>query len=223
MLSGRSRRPPPENRSTAEHTDLLDALGDNRLLEIVVVDGGIQVLLCENGKVRRFAAGSAAEAAAELEHARAALRRLAYPATSRPASEATLTRLESCGTRLQQMLLGGAARHLDGAPAIIVPPASLHGVPWPVLPDLSTCAFTVAPSARVWLRAHRTARRTSGAVVLVSGPGLRTGGGELPEIAAMYRGATLLEGRQATASRVLGALDGSWLAHVAATRHVPRG
>jgi len=196
--------------------DLLEALGDNQLLEIVVVDGGIHVLLCASGRVRRFAAGSADEAAAELEHARAALRRLAYPAASHPASEATLARLATSGARLQRILLGAAVPHLDGSPVVVIPPASLHGVPWPVLPALNGCALSIAPSARVWLRAHRTPRPASGQVVLVRGPGLDSGGGELSEIAAMYPGATLLEHAQATATRVLRALDGSRLAHVAA-------
>src|SRR5205823_11338773 len=59
-------------------SDLLRELGDNRLLELVDVDGELHVLVCGGGRVRRFAAGRTEEAAREGEFARFGLTRLAY-------------------------------------------------------------------------------------------------------------------------------------------------
>jgi CHAT domain-containing protein len=76
----------------------------------------------------------------------------------------------------------------------------------------------VAPSASFWLRARRTSRETKGAVVLVNGPGLESEGAEVPLLADQYADdeLTLLGGGAATAPRVLAALDGARLAHIAA-------
>ena len=74
----------------------------------------------------------------------------------------------------------------------------------------------MTPSATLWLRARRTPPPQRRTVVLVAGPGLVTGGAEVPVLAARHAGATTLTGRSATADRVLAALDGAWLAHIAA-------
>ncbi|MYS56672.1 hypothetical protein GTW46_42610, partial [Streptomyces sp. SID6013] len=59
---------------------LLRRLGDEvRLVELAVLDGRVHVLLCGQGRVRRFEAGLLAEAEAEAEHVQAGLRRLAHP------------------------------------------------------------------------------------------------------------------------------------------------
>ena len=133
--------------------DLLAELGDGQLAEVIEVDGGLHVLLCGRGQVRRFGLDTPAGALREVAHAQSALRRLAYRAAVRP--EQSLALLESAGLRLQELLLGAAARHLDGGSVVMVPPARLHGVPWAILPAFSGAAFTVAPSARAWLRARR--------------------------------------------------------------------
>jgi CHAT domain-containing protein len=53
-------------------------------------------------------------------------------------------------------------------------------------------------------------------VVLARGPGLTTDGAEVPLVAELYEDVTVLSGTEATAGTVLSALDGAWLAHVAA-------
>ena len=194
--------------------DLLAELGDGQLAEVIEVDGGLQVLLCGRGQVRRFGLDNPAGALREVAHAQSALRRLAYHAAARP--EQSLALLESAGRRLQELLLGAAARHLDGGPVVVVPPARLHGVPWSILPAFTGAAFTVAPSARAWLRARAAPVPGPGDVLVVGGPGLSAGPAELAAVSAMYDRATVLQGGQATAARVLDALDGSWLAHIAA-------
>ena len=57
---------------------LLAELGDDRLLELVDIEGELHVLVCGSGKVRRFAAGTAEQAARDVRFARFMLRRLAY-------------------------------------------------------------------------------------------------------------------------------------------------
>ncbi|MGE5830461.1 MAG: CHAT domain-containing protein [Micromonosporaceae bacterium] len=188
-------------------------LAGARLIEIVAVDGDLHVLLCRATGVHRFRAGSITEAAIEVEYARAALRRLAFPGA---ASTGAMSALLDCGSRLERLLLGPAADQLDDMPAVVVPPASLHGVPWPILPVLHDRVLNVAPSARAWLRARQASPSESDRVVLVRGPGLRTNGAEVTTLAAIHDRATVLDRGQATASRVLDALDGSRLAHLAA-------
>ena len=112
---------------------LLDALGDDRLLELVDVDGELHVLVCGDGKVRRFAVGKTELAAREIRFARFVLRRLAYGLSALPPAEvhARLTRM---GETLEQVLLGEAGAHTGDGNVIVVPPGRLHSVPWSLLP-----------------------------------------------------------------------------------------
>ncbi|GGV07608.1 hypothetical protein GCM10010260_51720 [Streptomyces filipinensis] len=190
---------------------LLDRLGEAHLAELAVVDGRVHVLLCGQGRVRRFTGGPLAEAVAEAEHVQAGLRRLAHPG-----AEARLPLVEAAGLRLQELLLGGAAAQLGPGPVVIVPPGALHRVPWALLPALRDRVLSVSPSAGSWLRARETEPPPGGRHVLVRGPGLATGGAEVPELADRYGTATVLEGDAAQVPRVLEHLDGAALAHIAA-------
>ncbi|MEU9586037.1 CHAT domain-containing protein [Streptomyces werraensis] len=191
---------------------LLEELGDGvRLVELAVVDGRVQVLLCGQGRVRRFEAGWLAAAETEAEHVQAGLRRLAHPG-----AQARLPVVEAAGRRLEELLLGPAAAHLGDGPVVIVPPGRLHRVPWALLPSLRDRVVSVSPSAGSWLRARETRPPWGGRKVLVRGPGLATGGAEVTRLADRYDGATVLEHRDASVPRVLAELDGAGLAHIAA-------
>jgi len=74
-------------------------------------------------------------------------------------------------------------------------------------------AVSVSPSARAWLRAHATSPPEGPEIVLVRGPGLGIGA---VEALAAEHGLPILAGRAATAARVLDAIDGARLAHIAA-------
>ncbi|MET9357565.1 CHAT domain-containing protein [Streptomyces sp. NPDC006617] len=164
---------------------LLRRLGDEvRLVELAVLDGRVHVLLCGQGRVRRFEAGLLAEAEREAEHVQAGLRRLAHPG-----AEARLPVLEAAGARLQHLLLGPAAAHLGSGSVVVVPPGRLHRVPWALLPVLRERVLSVSPSASSWLRARDTAPPPGGRQVLVRGPGLASGGAEVPELSERYTGA----------------------------------
>ena len=202
-------------RATFRTADLLDDLGPARLVEIVDIDGDLHVLVCAQGKVRQFAAGHASDAAKAADFARFALRRLArnHPGAD-PASPLAI--LEKAGPALQEALLGKAVRYLGDGPVIIVPTGKLHPIPWSLLPVLQDRVISVAPSATAWMRAHRAPGPDHHHVTLARGPGLASAGAEVPELAKLYDDVTVLEDAGATADKVLSALDGAWLAHIAA-------
>lgn len=194
---------------------LLDELGTDRLAAIVAINGDLHVLTCGAGRVRRTVAGKVTVAARLLETACWLLRRLAYGVTP-DIAERLLARLEVVGSRLQDNLLGEAATQLGDGPVVIVPPGRFHAVPWALLPCLRHRVHSVAPSATAWVNARRAPRPTKNTVVLVRGPGLSSGGGEIPHLAGAYPSARVIENDAATASAVLDAIDGSTLVHLAA-------
>jgi CHAT domain-containing protein len=149
-----------------------------------------------------------------------------YPAAARD-------RLARLGEMLEQVLLGEAADHLGDGDVIVVPPGRLHAVPWGLMPRLRTRAVSVAPSAASWLRARRAVAGqarddaagqarddAAGPVVLVRGPGLASRGAEVPQLAADYAaggpGPVVLGDGSATVARVMSAMDGARLVHIAA-------
>jgi tetratricopeptide (TPR) repeat protein len=194
--------------------ELLGALGPATLVQIVAIDGDLHILVCSGAQVRHVRGGRAEEAATEVGFARFGLRRLAHGRGAGPDGTALAT-LEASGQRLETILLGPAARLLGDGPVVVVPPGRLHAVPWALLPALRDRAVSVAPSARAWLQALAVKPPDRAAPVFVRGPGLGTGS-EIPALAAEYPDATVLGSGTATARRVLGALDGAGLAHIAA-------
>ncbi len=202
-------------RAVIDIAELLDQLGTTLLVEIADVDGVLHVLLCGAGRVRQLTAGRTEDAVRAAEFARFALRRLAH---SRPGDDpdSALAILKAAGPDLQDAILGPAAGYLGDRPVVVVPPGRLHTIPWALLPALSGRAFSVAPSARAWMRAHAASPPSRRQVTLARGPGLVTDGAEVPLVAELYDEVTVLSGGEATAGRVLSALDGAWLAHIAA-------
>jgi tetratricopeptide (TPR) repeat protein len=195
--------------------ELLGELDNARLAEIVDIDGVLHVLVCGAGRVRQFVAGRVADAAQAAAFARFALRRLAR---SRPEDDldSVLAILKAAGPKLQDALLGPAVRHLGDGPLVIVPPGKLHTIPWALIPALRDRIVSVAPSAGAWLRARTAPAPAHRHVTLARGPGLATNGAEVPAVARLYDDVTTLAAGDATAEKVLYALDGAWLAHIAA-------
>src|SRR5205823_12808825 len=177
--------------------ELLDALGPATLVQIVAIDGDLRILVCSGARVRHVRGGRADEAATEVGFARFGLRRLAHGRGAGP-DGAALATLEASGRRLEAILLGPAARLLGSGPVVVVPPGRLHAVPWALLPSLRRRPVSVAPSAAAWLRAVRTEPPRRRDVTLVVGPGLGTGGAEVPLLAQRHPGATVLGNGTAT-------------------------
>jgi tetratricopeptide (TPR) repeat protein len=194
---------------------LLAALGPATLVELVVVDGDLQVLVCGGGTIRHLVAGRADDAAWEVDFARFGLNRMARGGLPEPPEQA-LDALAAGGQRLDALLLGPARDRLGEGPVIVVPPGRLNAVPWAMLPSLRDRVVSVAPSARAWLRASSSGPFGQNKTVLVAGPGLGAASAEVRTLARQYDHATLLADGTATTARVLEAIDGAGLAHIAA-------
>ncbi len=211
----RTRGNAADTRAAISISELIQELGAVQLIEIVNIDGLLYVLTCRDGRVRQVVAGHSDAATRAAGLAGFALRRLAR---ARPGADpaSALAILDSTGPELQDTLLGPAAALLADGPALVVPPSRLHSIPWALLPALRDRVFSVAPSAGAWLRAHTAPPPPGRPVSLARGPGLATDGAEVPLIAPLYPDVSVLSGAEATASRVLAAVDGAWLAHIAA-------
>jgi len=212
-VQARTRRAPGSDAREAAKFDLgalCAELGDRALIELVEVDGVLHVVTVADQRVRLYTAGRVPER--EVQLSRFLLRRLAHNRLH-PGDEAVLARQ---GANLEASLLGPAAADLGDRPVVVVPPGRLQAVPWTLMPSLRDQAVTVAPSALAWLRGHRKRPPAHRRVALVAGPRLATGGAEVEQLHARYPDAVLLGRGSATAERVLAALDGAWLAHIAA-------
>jgi tetratricopeptide (TPR) repeat protein len=186
--------------------EIVAGVGDGCLVELVDVDGTLHVLVVHHGRVRRKVAGTTAEVNELLGPAAMLLRRASR---GRPANTKDL------GQRLQNAILGDAARLIPDGPVTLAPTARLHGLAWPLLPALHDRPFGIVPSAGQWLRAREVRRPTPRRTLLVAGPALESGGAEVPVLARRHPDAVLLDGADATVTAVLEQLDGADLAHLA--------
>jgi CHAT domain-containing protein len=198
---------------------LRESLGDGVLIELIELDGMLHaVTACASG-LRLHTVGAAAEAAREVAFARSHLQRMA---TRRRVPDEAGQLLDQAGALLEKALLGPAASDLGTAglgtagPVVIVPSGRLHAIPWGLLPSLRDRAFSVSPSATAWLRARSAPAPGQRRVTLARGPGLPHADAEIKSLGELYPQAVTLAGDSATTERVLAALDGSWLAHIAA-------
>lgn len=193
-------------RSGVDVGRLVDEVGDATFVELFEVDGRLRVIVVSGRRVRSHDVGTAADAAQAVASARFVLRQAAR---GRP------VRLADAGTQLQTALLGPAVAHLGSGPVVVSPTAGLHATPWGLLPALAGVPVTVVPTASAWLRARGSRARRRGRV-LVAGPGLESGGAEVPLVAARHPDAVVLTDGSATVEESLRAMDGAELVHVAA-------
>ena len=185
---------------------LVDEVGDATFVELLEVAGRLRSIVVTGGRVRAFDVGSAADAAAAVDSARFVLRQAAR---GRP------VRLDDLGARLQGALLGPAVAAFGQGSVVVSPTAALHATPWGLLPALAGVPMTVVPTASAWLRARGSRARRTGRVLVV-GPGLASGGAEVPLVAADHPDAVVLSNGSATVEGCLSAMDGAALVHVAA-------
>lgn len=199
---------------TAQQLDvdkLLAALAedDTVLVELTEIDGQLHALVAGHGRVRRLDVGDAAAAASAVDFALFSLR---------GAARGRRSQLDLAGVRLQRALLGSALDHVGEARVVVSGTSALQGVPWGLVPGVADRPVTSTPSARLWLRARQASAEAERRVMLV-GPGLASGGAEVPAVAAQDPSAEVLDGDDATVEASLAALDGAALAHVAAHGH----
>ena len=212
-VQARTRRSPGSRVQEAEGFDLdtlFGELGGSSLIELVEVDGVLHVITVADRRVRLHTVGDVPED--EIRMNRFLLRRLAR-SPSRIGDDQSLAYR---GAQLESSLLGSAAAELGDGPVVIIPPGRLQAVPWTLMPSLHDRAVTVAPSALTWARARHKRPPADRRVALVVGPGLVTEGAEVAQLHSRYPESVMLGNGSATAEQVLGALDGAWLAHIAA-------
>ena len=212
-VQARTRRLPGSHKPGEGGFDLdglFDELGPNTLIELVTVDSVLHAVVVAGRRVRLHTVGSVPER--EVQMNRFVLRRITR-GRPQPGDELAL---KHRGAALEVSLLGDAAAELGDGPVVVIPPGRLRAVPWTLMPSLRDRVVTVAPSASTWLRARGMRPPSPRRVALITGPGLATKGAEVEPLRSRYPGAVVLGHGTATADRVLTALDGAWLAHIAA-------
>ncbi|MDR7302317.1 CHAT domain-containing protein [Haloactinomyces albus] len=187
------------------------------LVSYFVHDGVLRSVSLVDGELRTAAHGSEDAVGADVDRLRWCLGRQAAR-THSPVAAAFAEGARHAAEGLERQLLAPVLPELRrGRALVIVPTGRLHALPWAALPGCRGRSVTVAPSLRCWLRAAEEAR--SGArsrrQVWVAGPGLEHAGREARTLRAMS-GGELLTGGNATAERVLGAMDGARIVHIAA-------
>jgi CHAT domain-containing protein len=95
----------------------------------------------------------------------------------------------------------------------------LHALPWGMLPSLRGRPVVVAPSLAAWRELARRRRSQRSKAAFIAGPDLPHATGEVRSIARLYDDPVVLTGKAATVARVLAAIDGASLAHVACHGH----
>jgi CHAT domain-containing protein len=192
---------------------LSEALGASTLIEYFTAKGGslgAVVVTPRGSSIHQL--GSVSDVAPMTDMARFDLHRLAGGQGSAMSLDAAMAGLTDTGARLGDALI--APLPIDGCDIVIVPTGSLHGVPWGVIPALTARPVTIATSASAWLQRRQADRRVDGAV-FAAGPDLPGGRAEV-ELLAKRNGASRLTGRNATARKVLVAIESAGVVHLAA-------
>src|SRR5262249_34392525 len=148
-------------------------LAGSALVQYVEFDDTLWAVVLTQRRCRVVAIGDAAPVRREIQLLRFGLRRLAMSHAPRTLSIRSARRgAARSAAQLSDLLI----RPLPGAVVsrrlVIIPPASLHSLPWAALPTLADVPVTVAPSATIWHRCMRTPAGDGGPVVLCAGPGL---------------------------------------------------
>ena len=198
---------------------LTAALAGRVLVEYVESGDDLYAVVIGAGRPALRALGPVRPVAAELDSLRFAWRRLLTGHGSAASLRAAADLTAHAAGRLDDALLAPLGSLPGGCPLVLVPPGSLRSLPWPMLSGCAGRPVTVAPSAASWLAARTRAAPGQPAgrrVVLVAGPGLEAAAGEIEALSAVYPGAQVLTGGEATVGAALRALDGADVAHVAA-------
>ncbi len=198
---------------------LTAALGGRVLVEYFLIDSRLHAIVVRDGRFRLVPLAPYADVLREADSLRFSMHRLARHHGSPASLAAADAMTRHAAATLGELLLAPLGTAIAGRELVIVPTMALHSLPWAVLPALSGCAVSIAPSATVWLNAQSRPRRRAGGTLLVTGPDLKHAVPELRALRGTYPEATVLTGRNATAERVRTALDGARLAHLACHGH----
>jgi tetratricopeptide (TPR) repeat protein len=192
---------------------------DTVVVSLYEVGGDVRVVLA-GGDGLKHVRLMPLEAAAELERRLGAdLDALGKPFRLPPRLQMSVEgSLRRNASALAEGIWDPIADYVGDRQVVIVPHSRLAWVPWPLLPQLRGRPVTVSPSAEAWWRAvHRSA--ATGPALVAAGPALSRAGGEIETIASLYPGAQLIRADESDPEKVLKALDGASVAHIAAHGH----
>ncbi|MGW6448851.1 CHAT domain-containing protein [Lentzea sp. NPDC055074] len=196
--------------------EVIAELGDRAMVSFVVSGGGMVAVVIAGGQVRMVRLGAAKEALESAQKLHFDLNALAPDYLPQPLAQVIGASARRQADVLDAMLIKPLVHLIGERELVVVPTGTLYAVPWGVIPSLHGRPVVTAPSATAWLAAAQSERPRTDKVVLVRGPSLQFGNGELDRLVAHHEKATVLSGDDATAAEVLAHLDGADLVHVAA-------
>ncbi|MCW2810514.1 MAG: hypothetical protein JWP61_972 [Friedmanniella sp.] len=200
--------------SPTRPTDLRAALSDATLVAVFLLRDQLHAVVWEGDRCWVRPLGPVALAQEQARRVLADLNVLALDLIPGPLRGSAARSLRSGLAALDSALL--APLGLGDRPLVLLPTARLAGLPWGQLPSLRGRPVTVAPSARTWLSARSRLPSASTRVVGIAGPGLSRAEAEIAAVTGTWAGAEVLVGADASGERVLHAMDGALLVHVAA-------
>jgi CHAT domain len=195
---------------------LRDQLAGRLLIEYGLLDQAMVAVVVEPRRSRIVSLGPLGPVREQLRALLFALRRLAR---SRPAPQLAAARA-SADMRLRRLteILLQPLGLSGGAELVIVPVPDLQGIPWAALHSGPVC---LAPSATTWMRSALAAQADDPAgadgkdAALVAGPDLPGATAEVEALAGIYPSAACITPPASTADRVVDALAGASLVHLA--------
>jgi tetratricopeptide (TPR) repeat protein len=216
LVEGRTDR----LRAPAEIGEISAELGDAVLLSLFSENGRLFAVSIVDGEAALHLLGPEASAESQAVRLRHLLARQACGVDSR-AAPMFEHGVELAAAELQAQLLAPVLPALKrGRELVVVPTGRLHLLPWAALPACRGNPVTVSPSIRCWLGGAERARAANpaGGKAWIAGPRLDHAEREVRTL--HHRGGgRLLTGSGARTDRVLSALDGARVAHLAAHGH----
>lgn len=203
-------------RPVAGVNEVIAELGQRAMVSYVVSGGEMAAVVVAGGRVSLVRLGDAADALESARKLHFDLNALAPDHLPPPLVQVIGSSAHRQADRLDALLIKPLAHLIGDRELVMVPTGSLYAVPWGVLPSLHGRPVATAPSATAWLAAAQAGRPKTDRVLVVEGPGLLFGHGEVDKLATHHENATVLSGETATAAEVLAHLDGADLVHVAA-------
>jgi tetratricopeptide (TPR) repeat protein len=197
-----------------------DALGEAALVEFFQLDGTLRAVVVVDGRVRLRRLGPVLGLEDLVDRLRFALHRLASRLASPASRAAAIAMLRHAAARLDAALLGPLADLIHDRPLVLVPTGPLQSLPWSTLSSCAGRPITLAPSTAIWLAASRRPLPPVGHVVVAAAPDLPGARAEAGAIATIYPRSTALLGSAATVERVMTAMNGAGLAHLAAHGYI---
>jgi hypothetical protein len=203
-------------RPVAAVGEVVAELGSRAMVSYVVSGGEMAAVVVAGGRVSLVRLGGAADALESAQKLHFDLNALAPDHLPPPLVQVIGLSAHKQADRLDALLIKPLAHLIGDRELVMVPTGALYAVPWGVLPSLHGRPVATAPSATAWLAAAQAGKPKTDRVLVVRGPGLLFGHGEVDRLATQHNNATVLSGDTATAAEVLAHLDGADLVHVAA-------